>query len=195
MRASDLLARLGGDEFAILSPNAVIQDAVAIAKRILAAFDLPFHIEEHVVFSSCSIGIVSADSQFHTEPADLLRDADTAMYRVKNAGRDSFVVFNQELRRQVSDQVEREGALRNAMKRDDELLPYFQPIVDVKSGEVVALEALIRWRQSDGRIVGPGNSCLRWKGCGSSADSISTCSNASRPFSRTSVSCTGRPST
>ncbi|KAK42471.1 hypothetical protein BG58_41665 [Caballeronia jiangsuensis] len=156
LRATDLLARLGGDEFAVLSPNAHLRDAVSIAKRILAAFDLPFHIEEHVVFSSCSIGIVSADSQFHTEPADLLRDADTAMYRVKNAGRDSFVVFNQELRRQVSDQVEREGALRNAIKRDDELLPYFQPIVDVKSGEVVALEALIRWRQPDGRLVGPG---------------------------------------
>ncbi|SAL41642.1 diguanylate cyclase/phosphodiesterase with PAS/PAC sensor(s) [Caballeronia cordobensis] len=155
LRSTDLLARLGGDEFAVLSPDASVRDAVSIAKRILAAFDLPFHIEEHVVFSSCSIGIVSADSQFHTEPADLLRDADTAMYRVKNAGRDSFVVFNQELRRQVSDQVEREGALRNAIKRDDELLPYFQPIVDVKSGEVVALEALIRWRQPDGHIVGP----------------------------------------
>jgi diguanylate cyclase (GGDEF)-like protein len=156
LRSSDLLARLGGDEFAVLSPNASQGDAVSIAERILAAFDLPFHIDEHVVFSSCSIGIVSADSQFHTEPADLLRDADTAMYRVKNAGRDSFVVFNQELRREVSDQVEREGALRNALKRDDELLPYFQPIVDVRSGEVVALEALIRWRQADGRIVGPG---------------------------------------
>ncbi|KDR30117.1 hypothetical protein BG60_03960 [Caballeronia zhejiangensis] len=156
LRSTDLLARLGGDEFAVLSPDAHVRDAVSIAKRILAAFDLPFHIEEHVVFSSCSIGIVSADSQFHTEPADLLRDADTAMYRVKNAGRDSFVVFNQELRRQVSDQVEREGALRNAIKRDDELLPYFQPIVDVKSGEIVALEALIRWHQPDGHIVGPG---------------------------------------
>ncbi|MDR5762613.1 EAL domain-containing protein [Caballeronia sp. LZ035] len=156
LRPGDLLARLGGDEFAVLSPDAPVREAVAIAKRILAAFDLPFHIEEHVVFSSCSIGIVSADGEFHTEPADLLRDADTAMYRVKNAGRDSFVVFNQELRRQVSDQVEREGALRNAIKRDDELLPYFQPIVDVKSGEVVALEALIRWQQPDGRIVAPG---------------------------------------
>jgi diguanylate cyclase (GGDEF)-like protein len=156
VRSGDLLARLGGDEFAVLSVNAPVHDAVAIARRILAAFDLPFHIEEHVVFSSCSIGIVTADSRFHTEPADLLRDADTAMYRVKNAGRDSFVVFNQELRREVSDQVEREGALRNAMKRDDELLPYFQPIVDARSGEVVALEALIRWRQPDGSIVGPG---------------------------------------
>jgi EAL domain-containing protein (putative c-di-GMP-specific phosphodiesterase class I) len=78
------------------------------------------------------------------------------MYRVKNAGRDSFIVFNQELRREVSDQVEREGALRNALKRDDELLPYFQPIVDVKTGEIVALEALIRWQQPDGSVVGPG---------------------------------------
>ncbi|SAL11546.1 diguanylate cyclase/phosphodiesterase with PAS/PAC sensor(s) [Caballeronia terrestris] len=156
LRTSDLLARLGGDEFAVLSPNAPQNDAVAIAERILAAFDLPFHIDDHVVFSSCSIGIVNADSQFHAEPADLLRDADTAMYRVKNAGRDSYVVFNHELRREVSDQVEREGALRNALKRDDELLPFFQPIVDVTTGDVVALEALIRWRKPDGRIVGPG---------------------------------------
>jgi diguanylate cyclase (GGDEF)-like protein len=156
LRSTDLLARLGGDEFAILSPNAPSSDAIAVAERILAAFDLPFDIDEHVVFSSCSIGIVNADSQYHSKPADLLRDADIAMYRVKNAGRDSFVVFNHELRREVLDQVEREGALRNALKRDDELLPFFQPIVDVATGEVVALEALIRWRQPDGRIVSPG---------------------------------------
>jgi diguanylate cyclase (GGDEF)-like protein len=152
----DLLARLGGDEFAVLSPGAPLDAAVAIAERILAAFDLPFHIDDHVVFSSCSIGIVGPDSQFHKEPADLLRDADTAMYRVKNGGRDSFVVFNHALRREVSDQVEREGALRNALKRDDELVPYFQPIVCVNSGQLVALEALIRWRQPDGRVIGPG---------------------------------------
>ncbi|RFU49422.1 EAL domain-containing protein [Paraburkholderia sp. DHOC27] len=156
LRANDLLARLGGDEFAVLSMNAPLSDAVAIAERILAAFDLPFDIDEHVVFSSCSIGVVNADSQYHVKPADLLRDADIAMYRVKNAGRDSFVVFNHELRREVLDQVEREGALRNALKRNDELLPFFQPIVDVRTGDVVALEALIRWRQPDGRIVGPG---------------------------------------
>nr|WP_260858959.1 EAL domain-containing protein [Paraburkholderia sp. BCC1885] len=156
LRATDLLARLGGDEFAILSPDASLCDAVAIAERILVAFDLPFDIDEHVVFSSCSIGIVNADSQYHTKPADLLRDADIAMYRVKNAGRDNFMVFNHELRREVLDQVEREGALRNALKRDDELMPFFQPIVDVASGEVVALEALIRWRQPDGRVIAPG---------------------------------------
>jgi diguanylate cyclase (GGDEF)-like protein len=155
LRENDLLARLGGDEFAVLSPGAPLEVQVGIAEHILAAFDLPFHIDDHVVFSSCSIGIVGAESQFHQEPADLLRDADTAMYRVKNGGRDSFAVFNQELRREVSDQVEREGALRNALKRDDELVPYFQPIVSAMSGAVVALEALIRWRQPDGRVIGP----------------------------------------
>ena len=164
LRSTDLLARLGGDEFAILSPDAPLSDAVFIAERILAAFDLPFDIDEHAVFSSCSIGIVNADCQYHNKPADLLRDADIAMYRVKSAGRDSYVVFNHELRREVLDQVEREGALRNALKRDDELLPYFQPIVDVATGDVVALEALIRWRQPDGRIVSPGEFLPRFEG-------------------------------
>ncbi|RZA16168.1 MAG: GGDEF domain-containing protein, partial [Proteobacteria bacterium] len=131
--------------------------AVEMAERILVAFDRPFFINGHEVFSSCSIGIVGADRQFHSEPADLLRDADKAMYRVKSAGRDSYAVFNQALRREVSDQVEQEGALRNALKRSDELLPYFQPIVDVQTGEVQALEALIRWHQPDGRIIAPGH--------------------------------------
>ncbi|MFJ3487589.1 EAL domain-containing protein [Pseudomonas sp. NPDC090202] len=156
MRESDLLARLGGDEFAVLAFAAPPDVTVAIAERILLAFDVPFYIDGHAVFSSCSIGVVAADLQFHKEPADLLRDADTAMYRVKNAGRDSYAVFNQELRREVSDQMEQEGALRNALKRNDELLPYFQPIIDVATGRILALEALIRWRQPDGRIIAPG---------------------------------------
>lgn len=155
MRHSDVLARLGGDEFAVLSIGAPLEVGVDIAKRILMAFELPFSIDDHQVFSSCSIGIVGADNQFHEEPADLLRDADTAMYRVKNGGRDSFAVFNQALRREVSDQVGQEGALRAALKRTDQLIPYFQPIVCVGTGELLAYEALIRWHQPDGRVVGP----------------------------------------
>lgn len=156
LRDTDMLARLGGDEFSVLAPEAPLEVMIEIAERILVAFDLPFFINGHEVFSSCSIGIVSADSQFHHEPADLLRDADAAMYRVKSAGRDSYAVFNQEVRREVSDQVEREGALRNALKRTDELLPYFQPIVSVETGELLALEALIRWHQPGGRVIAPG---------------------------------------
>ena len=157
MRECDLLARLGGDEFAVLSVGASLEVGIGIAERILAAFDLPFYIDGHSIFSSCSIGIVGADQQFHMEPANLLRDADAAMYRVKSGGRDSFAVFNQELRREVSDLVEQEAALRNALKRTDELVPYFQPIVCVKTGKLLALEALIRWHQPDGRVVAPGS--------------------------------------
>lgn len=156
MRDSDLLARLGGDEFAVLAFGASPEVTAAIAERIVQAFDLPFHVDGHTVFSSCSVGVVGANSQFHQEPADLLRDADTAMYRVKNAGRDSYALFSQEVRREVSDQMEQENALRNALKRTDELLPYFQPIMDVQSGAIVALEALIRWHQPGGNIVAPG---------------------------------------
>ncbi|WP_416772965.1 EAL domain-containing protein [Pseudomonas sp. RHF3.3-3] len=164
LRESDMLARLGGDEFAVLVPDAPLEVVTEVAERILVAFDLPFLINGHEVFSSCSIGIVSADSQFHHEPADLLRDADAAMYRVKSAGRDSYAVFNQELRREVSDQVEREGALRNALKRSDELLPYFQPIVNVETGELLALEALVRWHQPGGRVIAPGEFLTDFEG-------------------------------
>ena len=157
MRDSDLLARLGGDEFAVLAYASPSDVSTAIAERILLAFDVPFLIDGHAVFSSCSIGVVAADLQFHKEPADLLRDADTAMYRVKHAGRDSYAVFNQEVRREVSDQMEQETALRNALKRTDELVPYFQPIIDVNSGRILALEALIRWRQADGKVIAPGH--------------------------------------
>ncbi|SIT51808.1 Diguanylate cyclase (GGDEF) domain-containing protein [Paraburkholderia piptadeniae] len=156
LRRDDLLARLGGDEFAVVVPGASLQTVLSLAERILAAFDAPFNIDEQTVFTSCSVGVVSADSAFHLKPADLLRDADAAMYRVKNRGRDSFTVFNQQMRRELSDQIETEGALRNALKRDDELVPYFQPIVDIATGELVALEALIRWRQPNGEIWAPG---------------------------------------
>ncbi|MBN3756374.1 EAL domain-containing protein [Paraburkholderia sp. Tr-20389] len=156
LRRDDLLARLGGDEFAVVVPGASLQTVLSLAERILAAFDTPFNIGEQTVFTSCSVGVVSADSAHHREPADLLRDADAAMYRVKNRGRDSFAVFNQQMRRELSDQIETEGALRNALKRDDELVPYFQPIVDIASGELVALEALIRWQQPNGEVWAPG---------------------------------------
>jgi diguanylate cyclase (GGDEF)-like protein len=156
LRRDDLLARLGGDEFAVVVPGANLQTVLSLAERILAAFDTPFNIGEQTVFTSCSVGVVSADSAHHREPADLLRDADAAMYRVKNRGRDSFAVFNHQMRRELSDQIETEGALRNALKRDDELVPYFQPIVDIGSGQLVALEALIRWRQPNGEVWAPG---------------------------------------
>lgn len=155
LRDTDLLARLGGDEFAILVPGGGLEPPVAIAQRIIEAFDRPLVFDDHSLFASCSIGIVVADPALHRQPDDLLRDADTAMYRVKQGGRDNFAVFNQELRQVVSDQVVREGALRKALKNGNELEPFFQPIVEVGTGRVAALEALIRWRQPDGSVLAP----------------------------------------
>ena len=156
LRDSDLLARLGGDEFAILVPGSGLEFPVIIAQRIIEAFDQPLVIDDHSLFASCSIGIVVADPDLHRQPDDLLRDADTAMYRVKQGGRDNFAVFNQELRQVVSDQVVREGALREALKNGKELEPFFQPIIEVLTGRIVGLEALVRWRQPDGSVLPPG---------------------------------------
>ncbi|SHM52717.1 diguanylate cyclase (GGDEF) domain-containing protein [Pseudomonas asturiensis] len=157
LRDGDLLARLGGDEFAVLAMGAPLEVGTGIAQRILTAFESPFVVDDQTVFTSCSIGIVAADRRFHQEPADLLRDADTAMYRVKNGGRDSFVVFNKALRREVSDQIEQEVALRKALKRSDQLIPYFQPIKCLNTGRLLALEALIRWKLPDGQVVVPAS--------------------------------------
>ncbi len=157
MRHDDLLARLGGDEFAVMVPGRAATrgalDGGKDSRRIRPAVQ---HRRTRGVFD-VQRGISSMPTaSFIRRPADLLRDADTAMYRVKNRGRDSFAVFNQELRRELSDQIETEGALRQALNRDDELLPYFQPIVDVKTGQLVSLEALVRWRQPGRRRLGPG---------------------------------------
>lgn len=157
LREGDLLARLGGDEFAILVASGELDTSVAIARRIIEAFDQPLLIGEYSLFASCSIGIALADPAVHGRPDELLRDADTAMYRVKQGGRDNFGVFNQEVRRAVSDQVMREGALREALKADDQLEPFFQPIIELATGRIVALEALIRWRQPHGGLLAPGS--------------------------------------
>lgn len=157
LREGDLLARLGGDEFAILVSSDILDAPVAIARRIIEAFDQPLLIGEYSLFASCSIGIALADLALHSRPDELLRDADTAMYRIKQGGRDNFGVFNQEVRRAVSDQVMREGALREALKANDQLEPFFQPIIELATGRIAALEALIRWRQPNGGLLAPGS--------------------------------------
>ncbi|MBB5192683.1 diguanylate cyclase (GGDEF)-like protein [Silvimonas terrae] len=151
LRENDLLARLGGDEFAILLPG--VGDAAAaqvISQRILDAFDHPIVLARQSIFASCSLGIVMAEPQLHQTPQDLLRDADAAMYMAKARGRDGYVLFTGDLREQAGDLLEQETRFRNALKEQDAIVPFLQPIVDCKKGEVVAFEALMRWRGRDG---------------------------------------------
>jgi diguanylate cyclase (GGDEF)-like protein/PAS domain S-box-containing protein len=149
-RSSDVTARLGGDEFVvILAELDSPRTAVAVAERLVEAFRAPFHVAGNELFLTASVGIALAEDG--AAAADLLRDADTAMYSAKESGRDQLMVFNHELRVRVDERILVERQLRHALDAD-ELETWFQPEVDLRSGRVLAGEALLRWRRRDGTV-------------------------------------------
>jgi diguanylate cyclase (GGDEF)-like protein/PAS domain S-box-containing protein len=154
VRHGDTVARFGGDEFVVLCAGLTQRDeAVAVARRVLEALDEPFVVDDREFFVSTSIGIAYADAD--TGPDDLLRDADAAMYRAKDRGRGSFVVFEPEMRRSARARAELERALRRALD-NGELRLHYQPLVTVDAGAVVGAEALVRWAHPQRGMVSPG---------------------------------------
>lgn len=150
----DMIARLGGDEFAVLLESGVVREqALTIAGRIIEAMEEPLRVAGRYIFTSVSIGIVFAQSQYRTAE-ELLRDADAALYRAKAKGRHRYEIFDEDLRRQVLLQVELEEHLRRALARR-EFEPLFQPIFDLDSGQVVGFEALLRWRHPQQGLLEP----------------------------------------
>lgn len=150
-RASDITGRLGGDEFVILLRDLSGPDAAdEVAQRVVRAFRSPFNVEGHELYMTASVGISVAEPG--RETSDLLRDADTAMYSAKGAGRDQATAFNARLRTEVTDRVRLERDLRTAID-GDELEAWFQPEVDLRTGRVTAGEALLRWRRADGTVT------------------------------------------
>jgi diguanylate cyclase (GGDEF)-like protein/PAS domain S-box-containing protein len=149
-RSSDVTARLGGDEFVVvLAELDSPRTAVAVAERLVEAFRAPFHVAGNELFLTASVGIALAEDG--AAAADLLRDADTAMYSAKESGRDQLIVFNRELRERVDERVLVERQLRHALDQG-ELETWFQPEVDLRTGRVLAGEALLRWRRRDGTV-------------------------------------------
>jgi diguanylate cyclase (GGDEF)-like protein len=142
----DLVARLGGDEFAVLVRCA--QDATETAERVLAAFDAPIAIGARLLSTNVSVGVATGGAS----AAELLRDADVAMYEAKAAGKARLAVFAPGMR----DAVLLRHALRDELKQaieGDQLIVQYQPIVDLRSGETTAVEALVRWQHPEhGRI-------------------------------------------
>lgn len=155
VRKGDTLARLGGDEFVVLLENVdAMEDAAGqVARKILASMTEPFVVGGHTLNCSCSIGISVFPSDT-TDPQMLLRDADTAMYHVKEGGRGSYRYFSREMNARMQERLQLEIGLREAIAgRQLDLL--YQPKVGVESGKVVGLEALLRWRHPAWGTVSP----------------------------------------
>jgi diguanylate cyclase (GGDEF)-like protein/PAS domain S-box-containing protein len=150
----DLVARLGGDEFAILLEDLEQdRDAEAVARRILERLQEPFLLDGKEAFTGASIGIASASPEY-ASAVEILRDADTAMYRAKALGRSCYVVFDAELRARAIQRLELEQDLRKALERG-ELVVYYQPKIELGTGALCGFEALLRWRHPRRGLLGP----------------------------------------
>jgi diguanylate cyclase (GGDEF)-like protein len=153
VREDDTVARLGGDEFTILLPEIrYIQDAAAVAQKILDTFARPFLLDGHEVFIGTSIGI--SFYPFHEELNALLRNADTAMYEAKRHGGNTYQFYTEEMSTVSLRRLSLEGALHRALERGEFVLHY-QPLVDLIRGEIVGAEALVRWRHPELGLLGP----------------------------------------
>jgi diguanylate cyclase (GGDEF)-like protein/PAS domain S-box-containing protein len=152
-RPGDTLGRFGGDEFVLLCEALEGPvSAIAVADRILSTMHTPFRLGDQDVYVSASIGIAIA--QAGDEPGDVLRDADAALYRAKEAGRAGYAVFDDGMRAQVRKKLQIDSRLRQALESSGLFLRY-QPVVSVATGEPVGVEALLRCQ--DGQAVLPPN--------------------------------------
>jgi diguanylate cyclase (GGDEF)-like protein/PAS domain S-box-containing protein len=155
LRPGDTVARLGGDEFTVLLHNVRdVSDATRVAERIHRELSVPFALSGQEVFTSTSIGI-ALSSQRYEQPEEMLRDADTALYRAKARGRSRHEVFDQAMHARAVALLKLETDLRRAVERE-EFRIFYQPIVALASLNIVGFEALIRWQRPQVGLVPPG---------------------------------------
>ncbi|KAA2214890.1 two-component system response regulator [Teichococcus oryzae] len=154
MRPGDMVARLGGDEFAILLADISGQEqAEELAAEVMATLSAPFQFEGMSLSVTASIGI-TLHPRDGTDPDELLRNADLAMYRAKAEGRNGWQFFAATMEARAREIMQIEADLRQALLRR-ELVLHYQPQIELRSGRVVGVEALLRWRRN-GKLTGPG---------------------------------------
>jgi diguanylate cyclase (GGDEF)-like protein/PAS domain S-box-containing protein len=154
LRPMDTVARLGGDEFTILLEDIKdVSDVTRVADRIQKKLMQAALLPNHTIFMSASMGIVLSTTGYN-RPEDVLRDADTAMYRAKENGRSRYELFDSAMRDQIMLRLEIESALRKAIEKE-ELDVFYQPVVDVKIGRIVWFEALVRWKHAERGLLAP----------------------------------------
>ena len=154
LRPGDSVARLSGDEFTILLEDvATAADARKVADRLREELRVPFWLGAHEVFSGASIGIAHGSATY-AHPEDILRDADTALYRAKAQGRGRCVEFDASMHDRAVELLQLETALRRALERNEFRLHY-QPVVSLTSGQITGAEALLRWNHPERGLVPP----------------------------------------
>lgn len=154
VKDKDLVARFSGDEFAIVLSNLTDkQEVIEFTELIRQKIALPFTIENRQIFTSVSIGIAFGHSLYN-QAEEILRDADIAMYHAKEGGKD-FEIFNPSMHTRAVTLLQLETDLRHAIERN-EMLVYYQPIIDLNSMEMMGFEALMRWKHPQRGIVPPG---------------------------------------
>ena len=156
-RHGDVVARIGGDEFTILLLNVSgEQEVIRVAERIIQEITVPISLPDNrEIVISTSIGIVRPDHE-HRTGADFLRDADNALYRAKELGRNQYALFDATMGAETKERVALEADLRRAIERE-QLLVMYQPKVDLATGCPVAVEAFVRWSHPDRGWVPPGS--------------------------------------
>jgi diguanylate cyclase (GGDEF)-like protein/PAS domain S-box-containing protein len=154
-RPGDTVARLGGDELAILLEDlGSVDGAVYVADRVMRLFEEPFVLDGSELFVHASIGIAYGEPGRDTSPGDLLREADIAMYEAKRSGKDTFQLFEVGMGAAAQDRLKLKADLSRAVE-DDQLVLHYQPIVDLHTGEVRCVEALVRWQHPERGFVPP----------------------------------------
>ncbi len=153
VRKSDVVARMGGDEFAILQDIDRPEDAQMLASRIVDAMKMPFLLPSAVVEIGASVGIVISPAD-GLDAHNLLSRADLAMYKVKSQGRNGWCFYQPEMDEQLLHRLEMEQDLKAALEKGEFEL-YFQPLLDLASGDVASFEALLRWKHPARGMVPP----------------------------------------
>ncbi|MGD1930886.1 MAG: EAL domain-containing protein [Leptolyngbyaceae cyanobacterium] len=152
IRPYDMAARLSGDEFAILLDNLEsLDEAIIVAKRLQNNISKPLFLGNQEVYPSISIGIASSQLQYQTVE-EILRDADTAMYHAKRAGRSRFIVFDESMHQKAKELLQLDGDLRHAIEHQ-QLQLYYQPIISLGLRHLVGFEALIRWNHPERGLI------------------------------------------
>ena len=155
VRESDLVARLGGDEFVVMLPGLDQSAAAAsVAEKIVASIGEPYLIGAHTFYTTPSVGIAIYPED-GADGESLMRNADAAMYHAKSAGRNNFQFFDAKMNELAVERLSIEHALRHALSRDEFRL-HFQPVIDIRTGRVASIEALVRWQHPERGLLAPG---------------------------------------